>query len=297
MARTARIRTSLLAAAALAALCAWRLAPQSFEGVEVRSQPVAGAVHALTGAGGTVAATFGEDGLVLVDAQFAELAGRLRAALDALDGDGGGAPRWLINTHHHGDHTSGNAALAGGATIVAHENVRARLLDGPQPTAPEGLPRVCFASGVTLHLNGEELRVVHYPAAHTDGDSVVFFEGSRVVHMGDLFFHGVFPFVDQDAGGSVAGVRAGVADVLAHIDDDWKVIAGHGRSLGTRADLAAYAEFLERSVELVREALAAGDDVAAMLANGLLDEYQSMSWTFIPTERWLQTLVRELSAR
>jgi cyclase len=292
--RPTRVRLALTAAFAAALLCAFRLAPQGRDAVKIETQAVAGPVHMLVGQGGNIGVSAGPDGLFVIDDQFAELAPKIRAALDALDGAGAGAPRFLLNTHHHGDHTGGNVALGAEAVIVAHDNVRARLAAGPNPTAQAGLPLVTFGADLSLHLNGERVHAVHYPAAHTDSDSVVFFEGSKVVHMGDLFFHERFPFIDLDSGGSLAGLQAGVADVLARTDDAWRVIPGHG-PLATRADLAAYAQMLERSAALVREALAGGDDVAAMLHNGLLADYESLSWEFITTQRWLETLVRDLS--
>lgn len=294
--RPTRARLALSAVFATALLCAWRLAPQRTDGVKIQTQAVAGPVHMLVGQGGNIGVSAGAEGLFVIDDQFAELGPRIRAALDALDGEGSGAPRFLLNTHHHGDHTGANVYFGADAVILAHDNVRARLASGPSPTAPAGLPLVTFGADLSLHLNGERVHAVHYPAAHTDGDSAVFFEGSKVVHMGDLFFHQRFPFIDLDGGGSLAGVRAAVADVLARTDGSWKVIPGHG-SLATREDLAAYGQMLERTEALVREALTAGDDVSAMLANGLLTDFESLSWDFITTQRWLETLVRDLSGR
>ncbi len=282
-------------------LAAWRLAPaeQDATGVQVRSHAVAGTVHYLEGRGGNIGVCAGPDGLLIVDDQFADLVPRIRAALDQLDGKGDGTPRYVLNTHFHGDHTGGNPAFGRTGSILAHENVRRRLIAGggnTPPMEPAGLPVVTYQDGIRVHFNGEELRVVHYPACHTDGDSVVFFTGSDAVHLGDMFFNGLFPFIDLDSGGSVAGLTRAIADVLARIGPATKIIPGHG-PLAARADLQRYHDMLARSTALVKEALEAGNDVEAMLADGLLAEYESLSWQFVDTKRFLQTLARELSAQ
>jgi glyoxylase-like metal-dependent hydrolase (beta-lactamase superfamily II) len=161
---------------------------------------------------------------------------------------------------------------------------------------PVGLPVITYADGLSVHFNGETIRVQHFPSAHTDGDSVVWFTGSNVLHMGDLLFNGMFPFVDIDSGGSVTGLTAAVGEILAELDDGLKIIAGHGE-LADRADLERYHEMLVDCQALVAEALVAGEDVDAMLEGGLLQEYESWSWGFIDTRRFLETLVREATAR
>ena len=297
--------TRMILAACLSALFlgAWRLAPapQDLSAVEIVARPVAGAVHYLEGFGGNIGVSVGADGVLIVDDQFADLAPRIRAALDGLDGEGDGAPRFVLNTHFHGDHTGANPVFGRLAPIVAHENVRRRLVAGDRAERamePAGLPVITYAAadGLSLYFNGEEIRVRHFPAAHTDGDSVVWFSGSKVLHTGDLFFNGMFPFVDLDSGGSVAGLTRAVADLLSDLAPDVKVIPGHG-PLGDRAALERYHEMLVRCQALVAEALEAGEDVEAMLANGLLVDFESWSWGFIDTRRFLETLVREARAR
>jgi cyclase len=293
------LRLLLLACFACLLLGAWRLMPaQDRAAIRIETQHVAGPVHMLTGAGGNLGVSAGPDGLVLIDDQFADMAERIRAALKTLAGKGPSTVRFLLNTHFHGDHTGGNAVFGREATVLAHANVRKRLAEGTRgaPMEPAGLPLVTFAEGVSLHVNGEEVRVVHYPAAHTDGDSVAHFTGCNVVHMGDLFFNGRFPFIDLDSGGSLAGLRAGVADVLARTGPATRFIPGHG-PLAARADLEAYATMLAETEALVREAVAAGESVDAMLAGGLLEKFASWSWEFIDTRSYLQTLVRDLKPR
>lgn len=296
---TLTIRIALAAACCALGLAAWSNARQDPAQAEVRATVVAGSVHFLEGQGGNIGASVGPDGVLIVDDQFAALAPKIQAALDRLDGAGSGAPRYVLNTHFHGDHTGANPLFGRSAAIVAHDNVRKRLVAGGAgnaPMEPAGLPVVTFADGLSVHFNGEEIRMRHFPAAHTDGDSAVYFAGSKVAHLGDLFFNGRFPFVDLDSGGSVAGLTRAVESVLADLPEGSKIIPGHG-PLATRADLERYRDMLVEAQQLVKEALAAGDDVPAMLSNGLLKAYDSWSWSFIDTKKFLETLVREQSGR
>jgi glyoxylase-like metal-dependent hydrolase (beta-lactamase superfamily II) len=297
--------SSLSVRVALAAVCcalglgAWSTTRQDPAQAEVRAHAAAGAVHMLEGAGGNIGVSAGADGVLIVDDQFAQLAPKIQSALDALDGAGKGAPRFVLNTHFHGDHTGSNAIFGRQGSIVAHENVRRRLQEGGggnPPMEPAGLPIVTFAEGLSVHFNGEEVRVRHYPAAHTDGDSAVFFEGSKVAHLGDLFFNGRFPFVDLDSGGSVAGLTRAIESILAELPADAKVIPGHG-PLASKGDLERYRDMLVKTQALVKEALAAGDGVQQMVSNGLLAEYESWSWAFVDTKKYLETLVRDQSGR
>src|SRR5215469_2099899 len=230
-------------------LAAPSLAPaqeQDFSKVEIRTTRLAEGLYALQGAGGNMTASVGADGVLLVDSEFAPLADKIRAALRGLGGGspGGGpasnqpggsargdpAVRYVINTHYHYDHTGANAPFArDGATVIAQDNVRARLLTGG--TAGNGgsltrevpaveaaaLPRVTFAHELTVHVNGEDARVVHYPNAHTDGDTIVFFPGTGAVAMGDIYVRYGFPFIDINSGGSVQGMIAACEDVLRRV--------------------------------------------------------------------------------
>jgi glyoxylase-like metal-dependent hydrolase (beta-lactamase superfamily II) len=292
---TIRKFVSLLLAFAPAAF-----AQQDLSAVEIKVVPVSGAIYMLEGAGGNIGVSVGDDGIVIIDDQYAPLAPKIKAALASISK----APvRFVLNTHYHGDHTGGNEAFGESAPIVAHENVRKRLaagLDAPGmtiPTAPEGaLPVVTFNDRVTLHVNGEDIRALHIPHAHTDGDAVVFFSKSNVVHMGDLFFNGRFPFVDIDGGGSVSGTIAGVEAVLPKIPAGAKIIAGHG-PIGTPAELKAYAEALRGMRGAVEAALAAGKSPAQMKEEKVLDRWSSWSWNFINADRFIDILVRDIEGR
>ncbi len=268
---------------------------QDFSKVEIGTQRAQGKVHMLTGQGGNLAVLGGPDGLVLIDSQFAPLAPKIRAALDALPETERGTLRFLINTHFHGDHTGGNAALGASGAIVAHANVRARLAADAKNSA-QALPSVTFEQGLSLYLNGERMRIEHVESAHTDSDSVVYFEDSKVVHTGDLFFHQRFPFVDLKSGGSVKGLIAGVERVLARLDDAWAVVPGHG-PLAQKRDLQAYRDMLVECLGIVQRAHEAGTPWAEFSASKPLAKYVQLNWEFISDERFLATLADEVGWR
>jgi len=294
---------SLLACTFLALLgSAWALSERELEQqgpVQVRSHPVAGPVHWIEGRGGNLGVSAGEDGLLLIDDQFEDVAPQIQAELDKLSK----APlRFVVNTHWHGDHTGGNVVFGRKAPILAQENVRERLASPPadrgpsEPRPAHALPVVTYPQSLSLHLNGEEVRLVHYPGAHTDGDSVVFFTGSNVVHMGDLFFAGRFPFIDLDSGGSVRGLERSVTEILEVLADDVKIIPGHG-PLSTKEDLRKYREMLRESIARVEKALATGKSAEEMKQEQVLAGYEEWAWGFVGVERFLETLARDLGAR
>ena len=226
---------------------------QNFDAVEIQTQQVSSGVYMLLGQGGNIGVFIGEDGVFVIDDQFAPLTDKILAAIGAITSE---PVRFVFNTHWHGDHTGGNENLAGvGAVIVAHENVRERLsMDqvlervgrepAPTPAAPEGaLPVITFAEDVTFHLNGDEVYAFHVSNAHTDGDAIVHFRRANVVHMGDTFFRDRFPFIDTATGGSIDGMIAATGAGLAVMDARTMVIPGHG-ALSTRQDLRAYRDAL-----------------------------------------------------
>ena len=254
---------ALFALASLLALASPGLASsQNFDAVEIRTQQVSSNVYMLLGQGGNIGVFVGEDGVFVIDDQFAPLTEKILAAIRAITSE---PVRFVFNTHWHGDHTGGNENLGkAGALIVAHENVRARLsMDqvlerigrepAPNPAAPDGaLPVITFAEDVTFHLNGDELYAFHVANAHTDGDAIVHFRRANVVHMGDTFFRDRFPFIDTATGGSIDGMIAASGAALALMDARTMVIPGHG-ALSTREDLRAYRDALKS----MRDAVAA----------------------------------------
>ncbi len=297
----ATITASLLAALAVAQ-------EQDFSKVEIRATHVAGNVYMLEGAGGNIAALVGGEGIVLVDDEFAPLAPKIAAALKAL-GITDKPVRYVINTHYHFDHTGGNAPFAGdGSTVIAHDNVRSRMAAGGiagnggsvrmtnKPADPAALPVITFDHDVTVHLDGEDVRALHVPAGHTDGDAIIFFPKANVVHMGDDFVRYGFPFIDVDAGGSVDGMIKACELVIATLPADVKVIPGHGQ-LSTLAEVRDYVQMLKDTSAVVARALKQGKTLEQMKAAKLLDPWSRYSGDFIKTDAFIETLYNSLSHR
>jgi glyoxylase-like metal-dependent hydrolase (beta-lactamase superfamily II) len=269
--------------------------------VEVKAAQVRGNIWVLsTDYGGNIGVSVGEDGTLIVDDQFAPLAEKIRAA---LKGVGGGELKFILNTHYHGDHTGGNKEFGGEATIIAHDNVRKRLSTPPADAAAQGRwaeqypraawPVITFGERVSIHFNGEEIRALHYPQGHTDGDSVIFFTQSNVVHMGDDFFHARFPYVDLNAGGTVQGLTKNIADILSKLPADVKIIPGHGPVCGIE-DLKTYHRMLLETTAHVQKQKQAGKTLEEVKAAGVPEEWKGWTWRFISTERWLETVYKSL---
>jgi glyoxylase-like metal-dependent hydrolase (beta-lactamase superfamily II) len=268
------------------------LAQRDLSNVQIKATPVAGNIHMLEGSGGNIAVFTGPDGVLMVDDQFAPLAEKIAAAIEKLDN---GPIKFVLNTHWHGDHTGGNAHFGKKASIVAHANVRKRLA-GKSDTPKEALPVVTFGDSASVHVNGEEIRLIHLGPGHTDGDCIIHFTKSGVFHMGDLFFNGRFPFVDLGSGGDVAGLLKVVETALQQIPADAKIIPGHG-ALGTRADLEKYRDMLVETTGLVKKAIADGKSVADVKAAGLPEKYKEWGSGFINTSRWLEISYNSLSKK
>ncbi len=291
------MRTSFL----LALLFATPLfAQQDFTKVEVKATKVAGSVYMLTGAGGNIGVSVGEDGIVIVDDQFAPLAPKIKEALKGITDK---PIRFVLNTHYHGDHTGGNEVFGREAPIIAQTNVRKRLQSGSKipgretpPSPKEALPVVTFDEKVSVWANGEEIKAVHFPHGHTDGDSVIFFTKSNVVHMGDDFFNGFYPFVDIDNGGSVKGLIADVQNVVNTIPDDAKIIPGHG-PLSDKAGLKKFLEVMKGTSAAVQAGINAGKTVEQLKAEKVLEPWASWGQTFIKTDPFIETLYNSLTKK
>jgi len=287
--------------AAMAFAAALPALSQDFSKVEIRTTKLGESTYMMEGAGGNLGLSIGEDAVFLIDDQFAPLTERIQAAIAKLTSK---PVRFVLNTHWHGDHTGGNENFGkSGAIVVAHENVRSRmsteqfieLMKMTEKASPKAaLPIVTFASSVTFHLNGDEIRVFHVPKAHTDGDAIVHFVKSDVVHMGDVYFNGMYPFIDTSSGGSIRGVISACDRALAIVGDATKVIPGHG-PLSNKAELKAYRDMLvgvaERIGKLVAEGRKAEDIVAA---NPTAEFDGKWGAGFMKPPRFVQMVVMDL---
>jgi cyclase len=300
------VRRTLLIVCLLLPRALWAQQQQDFSKVEIKVTKVSGNVYMLEGQGGNIAASVGEDGIVIVDDEFAPLAEKIQAALRNL-GITDKPVRFVLNTHFHGDHTGGNLAFAAeGATIIAQENVRKRLATGgpggnggsiktdnpPQPN--QALPIITFERDVTVHLNGEDIRALHFPAGHTDGDSIIFFPKNNVVHMGDDFVRYGFPFVDVASGGTVQGMADACEKVAAELPADVKVIPGHG-ALSGLDDVRAFAKMLRETTAVVQKALAQHQTLEQMKQEKILAPWQSWNGSFVTTDQFIETVYNSLT--
>jgi len=259
-------------------------AQDQFADVTIETIPVAGNISMLVGQGGNIGVSAGEDGILIVDDQYAPLAGRIREALAELGTD---TPKFLLNTHFHGDHTGGNADFGMESLIVAHENVRVRLASGDAPA--QALPVVTYDDDITIHFNGEDITLIHMPAGHTDTDSVVLFEDSGVIHMGDHFFNGGFPFVDLGSGGTVQGYLSNLEKILSWIDDDTRVIPGYG-ALASKADLLEFYNVVRDTSVAIRIKKSQRMSKDEIVAEGLDPSLESWGQGFISEQRWIETV-------
>ena len=295
---------ALLIAAAFAASAHAQQQPD-FSKVEIKTTPLTTSLAMLEGLGGNIAVSTGEDGPLIVDDQFAPLAPKITAAVKALQN----APiRFVINTHHHFDHTGGNEAFGGaGALIFAHDNVRVRLSREQvsslravfrlPPHPKPALPVVTFADGVTLHWNGETIRVQHVAKAHTDGDAHIWFTHANVVHMGDTFVNGYFPLADVESGGGIEGLIASANRVLAAATPETRIIPGHG-PLATPADLKKFRDMLVDVRARVEAGIASGKTLEEFIASKPLADLDA-EWGdgFLKTDQVITLYWMSLSAK
>jgi cyclase len=270
--------------------------------VQITVEKLAPGVAVLFGQGGNIGVSYGADGTVLVDDQFAPLTPKIQAAVSAL----GATPvKFLINTHWHFDHSGGNENFGKeGALIMAHDNVRTRMSAGADmpgrkipPAPPVALPVVTYHDGLKLHLNGDEVRTLHVHDAHTDGDSIVVWKTANVVHMGDLFFNKVtLPFIDLNSGGNARGLLAAANTVLSMTDDKTKIIPGHG-PMATRADLVTYRDMLKSVIGAVESGIKAKKSLSQIQAEKPAAPWDVNKDAFIKGDAFVEAVYKSLTAK
>lgn len=254
-------------------------------------------IYMLMGSGGNIGLFIGDDGSFLIDDQFAPLTEKIVQAVKSI---GGEQPKFLFNTHYHGDHTGGNENFGKGGTLIfSHDNVRERLQTGffirefnmkQEGVGSAGLPVVTFSTEMSFHLNGDTVRAIHIPHSHTDGDSIIHFSSANVVHAGDVFFNGFYPFIDVSHGGSLKGMIQGVREILLLSDENTKIIPGHG-PLGNREELQNYLQMLETAYGRLRKLKAEGKSVQeAMAAQPLKDLEETWGDGLFTSDKWIEII-------
>jgi glyoxylase-like metal-dependent hydrolase (beta-lactamase superfamily II) len=259
--------------------------------------PITEQIYMIKGEGGNIGIFTGKDGTFLIDDQFAPLTEKIVAAIKSV---GGQYPKFLINTHYHGDHTGGNENLGQGGTLIfSHDNVRERLKSGSfiqafkmkRPgVSREGLPVVTFSEDISFHLNDDSVQAIHVPHAHTDGDSFIYFKAANVIHAGDVFFNGFYPFIDVNHGGSLKGMLIAVDKVLSLANDSTKIIAGHG-PLGDKEQLISYRQMLGTAYERLRKLKAEGKTAQeAIAAKPLADLETTWGDGLFKGDQWIEMI-------
>ena len=276
----------------LALACTAAQAQRDFTEVQVVAHPVTDGIYMLTGSGGNIGLAIGADATFIIDDQFAPLTEKIQATIQTLTDT---PVSFVINTHWHGDHVGGNENFGkAGAVIVAHDNVRARMSTDQfmanfnrevKASPPDALPVVTFDHRSSLHLNGDHAHIMHVPRAHTDGDAIVYFEKANVIHMGDTFFNGGFPFIDTSSGGTIDGIINAAAKALALADSETRIIPGHG-PLAAKGDLQGYHDMLEGVREAVASLKSDGLSLKEVIAAEPIAEYDEQYGAgFINAER------------
>lgn len=262
-----------------------------------RVQSVTDNIYMLIGKGGNIGVMVGKDGTFAIDDQYAP---QTPGILKAIESIGGRTPTYVINTHFHGDHTGGNENLGeAGAVIMAHDNVRKRLQQGYQipafntkagPAKPIALPVITFDHQLALHINGEELRAFHVSNAHTDGDSIIEFKKANVIHAGDTFFNGFYPFIDVTHGGTLKGAIAAADTMLAMADEQTKIIPGHG-PLASKKDLQIYRDMLATAYQRLSALKASGKTLQqAQAAKPLADLEEKWGGRMFDSSTWISLI-------
>lgn len=268
---------------------------QNFDNVSIETIKLSDHVYMLLGAGGNLGLSVGDDGVFIIDDQYAPLSPKIESAIKALTDKN---LKFLVNTHHHGDHTGGNANMAKlGATIIAHDNVRQHLETENNGNNPkEALPVMTYNDKLSLYINGEKISVFHVDHAHTDGDSMLYFNEENVLHTGDVYFNGMYPFIDLNSGGTVDGYIEAVKQAVNAINDDTKIIPGHGK-VSNKAEYKVFLEMLETLKSNVMAEIKKGKTEDEVVAdNSITKTYDDLgySWVFISSEKIRRTFYNSL---
>lgn len=268
------------------------MADDKFNDVTIKSKKLDNNTYMFIGAGGNIGVSAGSDGILIIDDQYAPLADKITAALNQIQP---GAPKYIVNTHYHADHTGGNAHFGEQGTILAHHNVLKRL-QAQNKIASSALPVITYGDNISIHFNQDTLEIIHLGPGHTDGDSVVIWQKANIIHMGDLYFKDRFPYIDLDAGGSVTGYRENVSLILDRLDNKTKVIPGHG-DLADKNALFKFKHMLDDSINWMRGEIELGHDLASIKKQGVPEKYADWSWEFITADKWIETLYQDLSTQ
>jgi len=254
---------------------------QNFDSIDIKTTKVAGPVYMLEGSGGNIGVLIGNDGVILIDDQFAPLSEKIKKAIAAISDK---PIKFIINTHFHGDHSDGNKVFGGeGSIIVAQENVRKRLSKDyffttfkqeQKAMSYEGLPKITFAESLTFNMNGETVQVIHIKNAHTDGDAAIYFKESNVLHTGDVFVRYGLPFIDDGGGGTIDGMISGAEQMLKMINDETKIIPGHGQ-ISTKKDLQDYKNLLQTIRKRIADGIKAGKTVDQIISSDPTKEFKT----------------------
>ena len=271
------------------------------EEINIETINLTNKVYMLTGEGGNIAVFIGDDGVFVIDDQYAHLSDKIQGAIKNLSDK---SIIFLVNTHHHGDHTGGNENMTNlGATIIAHDNVRKRLsnqTDSEGNTLPiKALPVITFNDKLSLHINGEQVLVFHVDNAHTDGDALLYFTESNVLHTGDNYFNGLYPYIDLNSGGSVNGYIDAVKRALIVIDDETKIIPGHGKQ-SNKKEYLTFLNMLESLKATILEEIEKGKTEEQVASNkDLTKPFDNLdySWGFINSEKIRRTFYKSLNSR
>lgn len=276
-------------------------AQRDFSEVVIKTEKLTNHLYKLEGSGGNILIFSGSDGIFMIDSQFAPLTNKIKDAIGVIQS---GPVKYLMNTHYHGDHTGGNENIGkGGTMIIAHDNVYRRLSQGATklsagreiPPAPkEALPVISFSEDMKLHLNGEDIHAFHVEHAHTDGDVIIYFPKSNVMHMGDTFFKDRFPYIDLNSGGSVNGLLKAIGQALLVIDDETKIVPGHG-SMANKEDLEMYQKTIMTIRDRVNRSIRSGLELKEIKAANITKEFESWGTGFISADRFIDTIYKDLT--